>query len=68
AYMCYRPRKGTIEAYMCYRPRKGTIESERTVISNIHSGGTLPVEAGAYIGTILRKMIDQKASGLHLEL
>lgn len=58
----------SMSAYMCYRPRKGTIESERTVISNIHSGGTLPVEAGAYIGTILRKMIDQKASGLHLEL
>ena len=53
---------------MCYRPRKGTVESERTVISNIHSGGTHPVEAGAYIGTVLRKMIDQKASGVRLEL
>ncbi|MED0658533.1 ethanolamine ammonia-lyase subunit EutC [Bacillus smithii] len=58
----------SMSAYMCYRPRKGMIESERTVISNIHSGGTPPVEAGAYIGTVLRKMIDQKASGVRLEL
>ncbi len=53
---------------MCYRPRKGTVESDRTVVSNIHSGGTPPVEAGAYIGTVLRKMIEQKASGVRLEL
>lgn len=57
----------SMSAYMCYRPRKGRIESDRTVISNIHSGGTPPVEAGAYIGTVLRKMIDQKASGVYLE-
>jgi ethanolamine ammonia-lyase small subunit len=58
----------SMSAYMCYRPRKGMVESERTVISNIHSGGTPPIEAGAHIGTVLRKMIDQKASGVHLEL
>ncbi|MBB5323078.1 ethanolamine ammonia-lyase small subunit [Anoxybacillus tepidamans] len=58
----------SMSAYMCYRPRKGIVESERTVISNIHSGGTSPIEAGAHIGTILRKMIEQKASGVHLEL
>jgi ethanolamine ammonia-lyase small subunit len=58
----------SMSAYMCYRPRKGTVESERTVISNIHSGGTHPIEAGAYIGTVLRKMIEQKASGVCLEL
>jgi len=56
----------SMSAYMCYRPRKGMVESERTVISNIHRGGTSPVEAGAHIGTILRKMLEQKASGVHL--
>jgi ethanolamine ammonia-lyase small subunit len=56
----------SMSAYMCYRPRKGMVESERTVISNIHKGGTPPIEAGAHIGTILNKMLEQKASGVHL--
>lgn len=58
----------SMSAYMCYRPRKGMIESQRTVISNIHPNGTLPIEAGAHIGTVLRKMIEQKTSGVSLEL
>lgn len=58
----------SMSAYMCYRPRKGRIESERTVISNIQPYGTPPVEAGAHIGTVLRKMIEQKISGVKLEL
>ncbi|MCK9909861.1 ethanolamine ammonia-lyase subunit EutC, partial [Microbacteriaceae bacterium K1510] len=56
----------SMSAYMCYRPRKGMVESERTVISNIHKGGTPPIEAGAHIGTILNKMLEQKASGVNL--
>jgi len=58
----------SMSAYMCYRPRKGTVESDRTVISNIHHGGTPPVEAGAHIGTIVHKMLVQRTSGVHLEL
>ncbi|MFC3886106.1 ethanolamine ammonia-lyase subunit EutC [Bacillus songklensis] len=58
----------SMSAYMCYRPRKGIIESDRTVISNIHAGGTSPVEAGAHIGTVLKKMLEQKVSGVKLEL
>lgn len=58
----------SMSAYMCYRPRKGMVESERTVISNIHRQGTSPIEAGAHIGTILSKMLEQKASGVKLEL
>lgn len=56
----------SLSAYMCYRPRKGTVESDRTVISNIHRGGTPPLEAGAYIGSLLKKMLEQRASGVHL--
>ncbi|MEX2415050.1 MAG: ethanolamine ammonia-lyase subunit EutC [Paenibacillaceae bacterium] len=56
----------SMSAYMCYRPRKGMVESQRTVISNIHRGGTPPVEAGAHIGTILKRMLEQKASGVNL--
>jgi ethanolamine ammonia-lyase small subunit len=58
----------SMSAYMCYKPRKGIIESERTVISNIHPYGTPPIEAGAHIGTVLRKMIEQQVSGVKLEL
>ncbi|WP_239615003.1 ethanolamine ammonia-lyase subunit EutC [Cohnella mopanensis] len=58
----------SMSAYLCYRPRKGTVESDRTVISNIHPGGTPPVEAGAYIGTLVHKMLEQKTSGIHLDL
>lgn len=58
----------SMSAYMCFRPRKGMIESERNVISNIHPLGTPPIEAGAYIGTVLKKMLEQKASGVKLEL
>lgn len=58
----------SMSAYMCYRPRKGTVESDRTVISNIHRQGTSPIEAGAHIGTILSKMLEQKASGVKLVL
>ncbi len=56
----------SMSAYMCYKPRKGTVESDRTVISNIHRGGTPPVEAGAHIGTIVKKMLEQKTSGVNL--
>ncbi|UVI30518.1 ethanolamine ammonia-lyase subunit EutC [Paenibacillus spongiae] len=56
----------SMSAYMCYRPRKGMMESDRTVLSNIHPGGTPPVEAGAHIGTLLRSMLEQRASGVKL--
>lgn len=58
----------SMSAYMCYRPRRGTVESERTVISNIHRGGTPPIEAGAHIGSVLKKMLEQQASGVKLRL
>ncbi|MCQ6561850.1 ethanolamine ammonia-lyase subunit EutC [Paenibacillus mendelii] len=56
----------SMSAYMCYRPRKGMMESNRTVLSNIHQGGTPPVEAGAHIGTLLRNMLEQQTSGVKL--
>ncbi|MBR2568083.1 MAG: ethanolamine ammonia-lyase light chain EutC, partial [Paenibacillus sp.] len=40
----------------------------RTVISNIHSGGTPAVEAGAHIAELIKTMIDRKASGIDLKL
>ncbi|MZQ80722.1 ethanolamine ammonia-lyase subunit EutC [Paenibacillus sp. 5J-6] len=58
----------SLSAYICYRPRKGTVESDRTVISNIHRGGTPPLEGGAHIGTLVQKMLEQKTSGVNLEI
>ena len=42
-------------------------EARRTVVSNIHKGGTPPSEAGAYIADLLKDMLSQKASGLDLK-
>ena len=64
-----RPGLGTAEsmsAYMGYQPRAGMVESERTVVSNIHKGGTPAAEAGAHLATLLKKILDGKASGVNL--
>jgi ethanolamine ammonia-lyase small subunit len=56
----------SLSAYLCYKPRKGTIEADRMVISNIHSGGIPPVEAGAYLGSVVQKILKFQASGVSL--
>lgn len=57
----------SMSAYIAYKPRHGLSESKRTVISNIHKGGTPPVEAGAHAGELMLKMLDRKASGIDLK-
>ncbi|MEB4868269.1 ethanolamine ammonia-lyase subunit EutC [Priestia megaterium] len=56
----------SLSAYLCYEPRKGMIEAERMVVSNIHKGGIPPVEAGAYLGTLVQKILKYEASGVSL--
>ncbi|QTD40507.1 ethanolamine ammonia-lyase subunit EutC [Sporosarcina sp. Te-1] len=56
----------SLSAYLCYQPRIGTIEADRMVISNIHKGGIPPVEAGAYLGTVIQKVLKYEASGVSL--
>jgi ethanolamine ammonia-lyase small subunit len=56
----------SLSAYLCYEPRKGTIEADRMVISNIHKGGIPPVEAGAYLGPVIQKILKHEASGVSL--
>lgn len=58
----------SMSAYITYAPKTGISESKRTVISNIHDGGTPALEAGAQAGEIIMKMLEQKASGLDLRL
>ena len=56
----------SMSAYMAYRPNADTVEADRTVISNIHRGGTPPTEAGAHLATVVTKMIKHKACGVKL--
>lgn len=58
----------SMSAYIAYKSTVGMPEARRTVVSNIHQGGTAAIEAGAHIAHIIKKMLDQKASGLDLEL
>lgn len=58
----------SMSAYITYEPRHGIAESKRTVISNIHRGGTNPSEAGAYAAELIKTMLDKKASGIDLKL
>lgn len=57
----------SMSAYIAYKPYINMPEAKRTVISNIHSGGTPPVEAGAYISELIKTMLDKKASGIDLK-
>ncbi len=57
----------SMSCYMAYSPKVGMPEANRTVVSNIHRGGTPAVEAGAHIADVVKKMLDQKASGLALK-
>ncbi|WP_313892839.1 ethanolamine ammonia-lyase subunit EutC [Psychrobacillus sp.] len=56
----------SLSAYICYKPRIGTIEADRMVVSNIHKGGIPAVEAGAYLGTLIQKILKYEASGVSL--
>lgn len=57
----------SMSAYIAYKPTVGMPEARRTVISNIHKGGTPAVEAGAYIAEIIKKVLDKKKSGIDLK-
>lgn len=65
-----RPGLATGESLSCYMAYKASTtmpEANRTVISNIHNDGTPAVEAGAHIAEVIKKMLEQKASGLELK-
>ena len=65
-----RPGLGTAEsmsAYITYDSRVGMPEANRTVVSNIHSGGITPVEAGAYLSEVIDMIMKNKASGVNLK-
>lgn len=58
----------SMSAYIAYKANVGMPEANRTVISNIYDGGTPTIEAGAHIAEVIKKMLDNKASGVNLKL
>lgn len=52
----------SLSAYLAHDARVGMSESSRTCVSNIHQGGTNPVEAGAHLADVIHEMIKQKTS------
>lgn len=58
----------SMSAYITYKAHPGISEAKRTVVSNIHKDGTPSSEAGAHVATLIKKIIDAKASGQDLKL
>jgi len=58
----------SMSAYIAYKPKHGLPEAKRTVISNIHKGGTNAVEAGAHAAELIDTMLKKKASGIDLRI
>lgn len=56
-----------LSAYLTYNPGPQTISSDRTVVSNIHGGGTPAPEAGAYIVHLARRILEARVSGVRLQ-
>lgn len=62
-------RAESMSAYMAYQPKQGDNDAHRDVVCNIfESGGTNPLEAGAFIVQFAQKMMQYQASGVKLKL
>lgn len=57
----------SLSAYITLNPGPETISSDRTVVSNIHRGGTPPLEAGAYVVQRIKKIFEYNLSGVRLQ-
>ena len=58
----------SMSAYITYKPHTGVSESARTVVSNIHAGGTPAVEAGAHVAELIHTILKRRVSGVGLHL
>jgi len=66
-----RPGLGTgdgLSAYMVYDPKVGRTDGERNMISNIHARGIVPADAAERLARLAGGMLDQKTSGVDLDL
>ena len=59
----------SLGCYITYQPEINILESRRTVVSNIQDdGGTPPAEVGAYIADLIKRILQEKKSGVELIL
>ncbi len=66
-----RPGLGTgdgLSAYLVYGPKVGNTDGQRNMMSNIHNRGTPPVDAARRLAVMAQLMLEQKTSGVHLDL
>jgi len=66
-----RPGLGTgdgLSAYVVHGPRLGRTDGDRNMISNIHARGTPPDEAAVRLAALAAAMIEQRTSGVTLDL
>ncbi len=66
-----RPGLGTgdgLSAYVVYEPKIGKADNDRNMMSNIHARGTPPPEAAARLALLVGAMLEQKTSGVALDL
>jgi ethanolamine ammonia-lyase small subunit len=66
-----RPGLGTgdgLSAYVVYAPKLGNTDGNRNMISNIHMRGIPPVEAAGRLAQFAVAMLEQKTSGVALDL
>lgn len=66
-----RPGLGTgdgLSAYLVYDPKIGKTDGDRNMMSNIHARGTPPEEAATRLATLAGAMMDQRTSGVTLDL
>jgi len=66
-----RPGLGTgdgLSAYVVYDPKLGKTDGDRNMISNIHLRGTPPEEAAVRLAALAAAMIEQRTSGVTLDL
>ena len=66
-----RPGLGTgdgLSAYVVYNPKLGNTDGDRNMISNIHPRGIPIAEAAARLAGFAAAMIEQKTSGVGLDL
>lgn len=66
-----RPGLGTgdgLSAYLVHDPRIGNTDGQRNMMSNIHARGTRPEVAGERLAVLARAMVDQRKSGVELDL
>ena len=66
-----RPGLGTgdgLSAYVVYAPKVGNTDGDRNMISNIHARGTPPEEAATRLAALASAMIEQRCSGVALDL